>query len=236
MTEVHKTLQVIHQSEELLVAESPPQFRTIKVTRPGNLNYMTFHLGFPYIQFYLSSGLDLHLSFSKKPVRNFRRDKICFPFLPNVYASGLKVCLAPELFGQSRRVEDGNFWPPLSLPNEKIIEDAVGAFWNSGFYYCISWYGIWAVPEAIRKTNLNFTTARLNPEIFYDDVIMQFRAWEEGSRKEGVDFISNIDWPYPMFKNLPRLLKSKKKFMSCFGWFRDRNMKHIAHRCHMGDR
>jgi len=31
MTEVHKMFQTIHQSEKLLVVESPPQLRTIKV-------------------------------------------------------------------------------------------------------------------------------------------------------------------------------------------------------------
>jgi len=216
MTEVHKTLRTFYQSEgKLLAAESPPQLRTIKVMRSkkdvDSLN-RTFYLGFPYMQFYLTKEPCLYLSFSKKPVRRVAQDEIYFPFLPNVYSAKLKVCLAAH-----RAFEDYTF-----SPTEQTMEKVVEMFWDSRFYANTFWFGCWAVPEAIRK----------NDENFYDAVTKQFKAWEKGTKKEGVDFISNLDWPHA-FKNFPRLLKSKKKFTDDLVFGGD-NISALARKCLTG--
>jgi len=223
MTEVHKMFQTIHQSEKLLVVESPPQLRTIKVCRRFRVgreaSNHAFYLSFPYMQFYLSRNLNFFLSFSKKPVRNLKQDEICFPFLPNVYVLGLRVCLDREMFGYNPYTM--NF---RSVGLEQFMENAVEAFWNSRFYFCVHWYGLWAVPDAIRKNDLDFS---IDKGDFYDEAIGQFEAWEEGSRKEGVDFISNLDWPHT-FKDLPGLWRSSKNFADHLG----DDMKKLAAKCH----
>jgi len=204
MTKVHNTLQIIHQSENLLVAETPPQLRTIKVRWDNDEELpakdYTFYLSFPYMQFYLTESW-VHLSFSKQPVLDIEKDEISFPFLPNVYIHSLGVCLEIDLIymADNRRAHRKR---SVRRPNERVMEKVVEEFWNSGFYVHSDWYGCWAVPDAIRKNNL---TPGIPDEVLCGEAVEQFRAWEEGTRKEGVDFISNLDWPHT-FKNLPDLL------------------------------
>lgn len=223
MIKVHKNLRRIYRSrnKRVLVMESPPQLRTIKMSWghdcSGNeISKFTFFLSFPYIQFYLAASRSLYLSFSKEPVRNVRKDEITFPFLPNVYTNKLRVCL-----GLGYQFKDAR------LPSEQIMEGAVERFWNSGFYVGRAWFGCWAVPDAIRKvpTGYEMTTH----ESFCGQAIEQFKAWEEGSRKEGVNFISNLDWPHATFKNLPKLLLKGGSFLDCLVGEEIRNIAVLGH-------
>ena len=157
-----------------------------------------FRLGFPYVQFYFQDADsfddadDLYLTFSKKPVKSIEDSKVCFPFLPNIYSNNLKVCLGIS----------GN-----------ILSD-IEYFWESSFYVWTSWYGIWAVPSGIKKYNLgDFDRFFRASHRFCDMALRQFEAWEEGTKREGVDFISNLRWP-KMFKNLPAVQHVHKGFGS----------------------
>lgn len=191
-----------------MVAESTPQIRTIKVDRPHfkegsgyKWEYFTFQLGFPYMQFYLQ-GQTLYLSFSKKPVQNLEEDDVSFPFLPNIYGGGLRVCLPLEDIFYTER--------GYKAVDEQTMEQAVERFWNSSFYVEIAWVGLWLVPDGIRKHDMDAcgSRERSGKNKFCGQALEQFKAWEEGTRKEGVDFISNLDWPHT-FKNLPFIWETK---------------------------
>ena len=200
MAKVHKNLRVFYQSpdERLLAAESSPQLRTIKVRQSHDYDKRglpavhTFYLSFPYMQFYLSKDRKLFLTFSKKPVLNVKKNKVHFPFLPNVYSQDSKVCLGVH--------------PIEGFPTEEDVEKAIGKFWNTSFYLDLGWFGSWSIPVGIRKIELDFEYYESGEEATFEtEVIEQFRAWEKGTRKKGVDFISKLRWPCP-FYNLSNFL------------------------------
>ena len=205
MSRVQKGFRVVQTDgfQDHLIVESPPQLRTIKVIAPNDSGevsvgqHYTFYLGFPYMQFYLGIEGDesLHLTFSKKSVQNIEQDEVCFPFLPNVYSRSLRVCLR---VGKGTKLE--------------TMEKAVEKFWNSRFYVWPSWLGCWLVPDVISKNDPAEFELKPPGSEFCQVAINQFRAWEEGSRKEGVNFISNLDWPC-YFKNLPDVLRKDDSFV-----------------------
>lgn len=195
-------MRTLYKEKGITIVETPPQLKTIKVIVPrkdGDTNFpkskSIFHLSFPYIQFYLRDSTEfsreLCLTFSKKPIQSIENSKVCFPFLPNVYPCGLSVC--------------------LFLMASENISEAIEKFWTTSFYVWPSWYGCWAIPSDIKKHNLKNFNYFCEPYNFCPVALEQFRTWEEGTRKEGVDFISNLRWP-KMFKNLPALWKTENGF------------------------
>ena len=204
MATVHKNLRVFYQSpdERLLAAESLPQVRTIKVARgEGDSDNTAFYLSFPYVQFYVE-GVSLHVTFSKKSVQKVVQDKVYFPFLPNVYYGTVRICLSvSDEVGYDR---SGCF--PVPYPTEENMEKVMTKFWASQFFISKSWLGCWSVPNAISQTE-GFTFG-VGIEDFRNLATKQFEDWEEGTKREGVDFISNLEWCQPSFKDLPFMLKN----------------------------
>ena len=135
-------MREIYKEGCLYVVEFPPQQRTIKIDlrqkKKGQQVTQTFYLGFPYMQFYWN-GSSLHLSFTKKPVKDITKNRVSFPFLPNIWLGSIKICLGFHEF--------------FTGDPEGDIKKAIRVFWEQHFYFNDCWYGPWILPGLFERNS-----------------------------------------------------------------------------------
>lgn len=110
----------IFRSDRLHVVEFPPQVRMCRFYMHGQRRQ--HWLAMPYMQFarFLGQqGMSLHVSFTRKPLKNIE-DDVFFPPLPNIWYPSLQVCLmhcpAPD------------------------FQSVMQYFWNTNYLDCEDWY------------------------------------------------------------------------------------------------